>query len=87
MKIFYESFAVFITAVLVSGCAASRWAHDSLGEPEFQKDNTACLAQAGKTSSRKSYGLSRSVGLGTSIDNDEFERCMNGRGWYESDDG
>ncbi|SVE16642.1 uncharacterized protein METZ01_LOCUS469496, partial [marine metagenome] len=49
MKIFYESFAVFLTALLLSGCASSRWAHDSLGDQEFQKDNAACLAQAGKT--------------------------------------
>ena len=87
MKIFYESFAFFLTALLLSGCASSRWAHDSLGDQEFQKDNAACLAQAGKTSSRDGYGLSRSVGLGTSVDNDEFERCMKGRGWYEIDDG
>lgn len=77
MKALNKGFTVLIIAVLLSGCATTEWAHNSLGEQEFHRDNSACLVQAGQATNGDPYGMS---GKGV------YESCMLGKGWYQSNE-
>jgi hypothetical protein len=68
--------ALLTTSVLLSGCGIQRyeWKKDGAGPAEFDVDYKECVKVAESIPRASDYDLSNN-----------YLRCMQGRGWYQSE--